>query len=263
MHRAGEKLSESAGVTPDDLRRAKREGRRISALTAYDYPVARLLDESGVDVVLVGDSLGMVVLGYPDTVPVTMDDMIHHTRAVARGVNRALLVSDLPARSYRTPEEAVANARRLVAAGAHAVKLEGGVAMRGQIDAIVAAGIPFMGHIGMLPQSVREEGGYKIKGRNPSEADALLEDARAVQDAGAFAVVVEIVAHETAARLTAALEIPTIGIGSGKGCDGQILVIHDLIGLFPWFQPKFVTPHAQVAVSIREAIQSFIIDTKS
>ncbi len=261
MHRAGDMSPKNAVVTPDDLRRAKGEGRRVSALTAYDYPVARLLDESGVDVILVGDSLGMVVLGYPDTVPVTMEDMIHHTRAVARGVQRALLVSDLPARSYRTPAEAVTNARRLVDAGARAVKLEGGVAMRGQIEAIVAAGIPFMGHIGMLPQSVREEGGYKIKGRNASEADALLEDARVVQGAGAFAVVVEIVAPDTAARLTAALEIPTIGIGSGKGCDGQILVIHDLIGLFPWFQPKFVTPRAHVAASIREAIQGFIEDT--
>ncbi len=248
-------------MTPDDIRRAKREGRRIAALTAYDYPVARLLDESGVDLILVGDSLGMVVLGYPDTVPVTMEDMIHHTRAASRGVMRALLVSDLPAGSYRTPEAAVANARRLVDAGAQAVKLEGGIAMRGQIEAIAAAGIPVVGHIGMLPQSVREEGGYKVKGRTAPEADALLEDGRAVQAAGAFAVVVEIVAPDTAARLTAALEIPTVGIGSGKGCDGQILVTHDLIGLFPWFQPKFVTPRAQVAAAIREAVQGFIIDT--
>ncbi len=248
-------------MTPDDIRRAKREGRRIAALTAYDYPVARLLDESGVDLILVGDSLGMVVLGYPDTVPVTMEDMIHHTRAASRGVKRALLVSDLPAGSYRTPEEAVANARRLIGAGAQAVKLEGGIAMRGQIEGIAAAGIPVVGHIGMLPQSVREEGGYKVKGRTAPEADALLEDGRAVQSAGVFAVVVEIVAPDTAARLTAALEIPTVGIGSGKGCDGQILVTHDLIGLFPWFQPKFVTPRAQVAAAIREAVQGFIIDT--
>ncbi len=256
MHRAGD-----PPLSPDDIRRAKSAGRRIAALTAYDYPLARLLDESGVDVILVGDSLGMVVLGYPDTVPVTMEDMIHHTRAVARGVHRALLVSDLPARSYRTPQEAADNARRLVDAGARAVKLEGGVAMRAQIEAVVAAGVPFMGHIGMLPQSVREEGGYKIKGRTAPEAELLLADGRAVQAAGAFAVVVEIVAPETAGRLTAALEIPTVGIGSGASCDGQILVTHDLIGLFPWFQPKFVTPRAQVADAIREAVHGFIDDT--
>lgn len=261
MQHVGDQPFARAPVTPDDLRRAKHAGRRITSLTAYDYPLARLLDESAVDVILVGDSLGMVVLGHPDTVPVTMEDMIHHTRAVARGVNRALLVSDLPARSYRTPDEAVTNARRLVDAGATAVKLEGGVALRGQIEAIVTAGISVMGHIGMLPQSVREEGGYKIKGRTASEAEALLADGRAVQDAGAFAVVVEIVAAETAARLTATLEIPTVGIGSGKGCDGQILVTHDLIGLFPWFQPKFVTPRAQVAEAIRGAVREFIDET--
>ena len=261
MQLVGDGQLTSVPVTPDDLRLGKKSGRRITSLTAYDYPVARLLDEGGVDVILVGDSLGMVVLGHPDTVPVTMEDMIHHTRAVSRGVRRALLVSDLPARSYRTPEEAVVNARRLIDAGARAVKLEGGVIVRAQIEEMVATGIPVMGHIGMLPQSVREEGGYKVKGRTASEAEALLADGRAVQEAGAFAVVVEIVAPDTAARLTAALDIPTVGIGSGKGCDGQILVTHDLIGLFPWFQPKFVTPRAQVAEAIRGAIRGFIDDT--
>ena len=246
---------------PDDLLRAKAAGRRISALTAYDYPMARLLDEAGVDVILVGDSLGMVVLGYEDTVPVTMEDMLHHVRAAARGVKRALLIGDLPARSYRTPLEAADNARRLVDAGARAVKLEGGVAMRAQIEAIAAVGVPIMGHIGMLPQSVREEGGYKVKGRSEIEALALLDDAHAVQEAGAFAVVLEIVAADTAARLTVALDVPTIGIGSGRGCDGQILVTHDLIGLFPWFQPKFVTPRARLAEGIREAVRGFIEET--
>ncbi len=256
MHRTGD-----PPLSPDDIRRCKREGRRITALTAYDYPMARLLDESGVDVILVGDSLGMVVLGHQDTVPVTMEDMLHHTRAAARGVRRALLIGDLPAQSYRTPAEAVDNARRLVDAGARAVKLEGGVTMRAQIEAVAAAGIPIMGHIGMLPQSVREEGGYKVKGRSEAEAITLLEDARAVQEAGAFAVVLEIVAPDTAARLTVALDIPTVGIGSGRGCDGQILVTHDLIGLFPWFQPKFVTPRARVAEGIREAVRGFIEET--
>ena len=258
MHRTGDIPTP---LTPDDVRRAKRERRRITALTAYDYPMARLLDESGVDVILVGDSLGMVVLGYEDTVPVTMEDMLHHVRAAARGVHRALLIGDLPARSYRTPAEAVDNARRLVDAGARAVKLEGGVAARAQIEAIVAAGVPIMGHVGMLPQSVREEGGYKVKGRSEVEALALLDDARAVQEAGAFAVVLEIVAPATAARLTASLDIPTVGIGSGRGCDGQILVTHDLIGLFPWFQPKFVTPRATVAENIRAAVRGFVEET--
>ncbi len=247
--------------TPDDIRQAKGANRKISALTAYDYPMGRLLDESGIDLILVGDSLGMVVLGQPDTTLVTMDDMIHHTRAVARGVQRAMLVADLPALSYRTPEEALVNARRLVAAGAQAVKLEGGVNLRPQIEAITAAGIPLVGHIGMLPQSVLEEGGYKVKGRTETEAQALIQDGLAVQAAGAFAVVLEIVAPATARRITQALSIPTIGIASGTECDGQILVTYDLIGLFPWFQPKFVTPKAQVASTIRDAVAGFIEQT--
>lgn len=249
--------------TPDTLRQSKRSGRQIHALTAYDYPLGRLLDESGVDLILVGDSLGMVVLGHPDTTLVTMEDMIHHTRAVARGVRNALLVADLPALSYRTPGQAVDNARRLMDAGARAVKLEGGTLLRPQMEAIVGAGIPLMGHIGMLPQSVREEGGYKVKGRSEPEAHALVEDGLAVQAAGAFAVVVEIVAPAAARQITQCLDIPTIGIGSGPDCDGQILVTYDLIGLFPWFQPKFVTPAAQVAVSIREAVATFIERTEN
>ena len=249
-------------ITPDELRAIKTRGEKITSLTAYDYPMGRLLDESGVDFILVGDSLGMVVLGLPDTTGVTMDDMIHHTRAVARGVSRALLVADLPARSYRTPGEALANGRRLVDAGARAVKLEGGVIMRPQIEALTAAGIPVMAHLGMLPQSVREEGGYRIKGRSEDEARVLLEDGRAVEAAGAFAVVLEIVAPATARRVTAELTIPTIGIGSGPDCDGQLLVTYDLIGLFPWFQPKFVSPKAQTASSIREAVAGYVAETK-
>ena len=245
-------------TTPEEIRARKTAQRKISALTAYDYPIGRLLDESGVDLILVGDSVGMVVLGHPDTTLVTMDDMLHHTRAVARGVTRALLVADLPALSYRTPAEAVANGRRLIDAGARAVKLEGGVSMRAQLEALRAAGIPVMGHIGMLPQSVREEGGYKVKGRTEPEALALLEDARAVAAAGAFAVVLEIVALKTARLITTEIAIPTIGIGSGTDCDGQILVTYDLIGLFPWFQPKFVSPKAQVAGNIREAVVGYI-----
>src|SRR4051812_35576523 len=241
----------------------KRAGQRITALTAYDYPTARLLDESGIDLILVGDSVGMVVLGYEDTTSVTLAEMVHHTRAAARGVKRALLVGDLPIHTYNDPAQAVASARALVEAGAQAVKLEGGATHLPQIQAIIAEGIPVMGHIGMLPQSVREEGGYKVKGRTEPEAEALLADARAVEKAGVFAVVLEIVAKETARRITDTLKIPTIGIGSGSHCDGQILVTHDLIGLFPWFTPKFVSPEARVAEEIRRAAQAFIRRTKS
>jgi 3-methyl-2-oxobutanoate hydroxymethyltransferase len=246
-----------------DFRDNKRRGEKITALTAYDYPTARLLDESGIDIILVGDSLGMVVLGYEDTTEVTLADMVHHTRAAARGVKRALLVGDLPIHSYDDAAQAVASARALRDAGAQAVKLEGGASHVAQIEAIINDGIPVMGHIGMLPQSVREEGGYKVKGRTPAEAEALLRDALAVEKAGAFSVVLEIVAPETARQITQALQIPTIGIGSGLACDGQILVTHDLIGLFPWFTPKFVSPEARVADEIRRAAHAFIRRTKS
>jgi len=246
-----------------DFRDKKKRGEKITALTAYDYPTARLLDESGIDLILVGDSLGMVVLGYEDTTKVTLEEMVHHTRAAARGVKRALLVGDLPIHTYDDAAQAVLSARALMKAGAHAVKLEGGASHVAQIEAIIGDGIPVMGHIGMLPQSVREEGGYKVKGRTPAEAEALLRDAAAVEKAGAFAIVLEIVSPETARQVTNALEIPTIGIGSGSHCDGQILVTHDLIGLFPWFTPKFVSPEARVADDIRRATQAFIRLTKS
>lgn len=246
----------------EDFRERKRRGERITALTAYDYPTARLLDESGIDIILVGDSLGMVVLGYPDTTQVTLDEMLHHTRAAARGAQRALLVADLSIGTYRTPEDAVANARRLVEAGAQAVKLEGGANHVAQIEAIVGAGIPLMAHIGMLPQSVREEGGYKVKGRSAAQAERLVADARAVEKAGAFSVVLEIVAADAARQITEATTIPTIGIGSGDHCDGQILVTNDLIGLYPWFTPKFVSPEAHVAEEIRRAARIFIERTR-
>ena len=246
-----------------DFREMKRRGEKITALTAYDYPTARLLDESGIDIILVGDSLGMVVLGYEDTTRVTLAEMLHHTRAVARAVKRALLVADFPIRTYETPDQAVATARELIAAGAQAVKLEGGVAHARRIEAIVQAGIPLMAHIGMLPQSVREEGGYKLKGRTQSEVEQLIQDAHAVERAGAFAVVLEIVMADTAKQITEAIGIPTIGIGSGNDCDGQILVTHDLIGLFPWFTPKFVSPAARVADEIRQATTAFIERTRN
>jgi 3-methyl-2-oxobutanoate hydroxymethyltransferase len=240
----------------------KERGEKITALTAYDYPTARLLDESGIDIILVGDSLGMVVLGYQDTTPVTLEEMLHHTRAVARGAKRALLVADMPIHTYDTPEQALGTARKFLEAGAQGVKLEGGASHVAQIEAITSTGIPFMAHIGMLPQHVREEGGYRIKGRTQAEAEALLADARAVEKAGAFSVVLEIVIADLAKKISQSIGIPTIGIGSGEHCDGQILVTHDLIGLFPWFTPKFVSPQAQVADEIRKATQAFIARTR-
>ena len=247
----------------EKFREMKRRGEKITALTAYDYPTARLLDESGIDIILVGDSVGMVVLGCEDTTSVTLDEMKHHTRAVARAVKHALLVVDLPIHTYDTPAQAVATAKQLVDVGAQGVKLEGGLSHVPQIEAITRAGIPFMAHIGMLPQSVREEGGYKLKGRTQTEAEALIRDAQAVEKAGAFSVVLEIVAKETAKQVTNAVSIPTIGIGSGESCDGQILVTHDLIGLFPWFTPKFVSPEARVADEIRKATRVFIERTRA
>src|SRR5215467_10681838 len=249
-------------IAMKDFRQMKQRGEKITALTAYDYPTARLLDESGIDIILVGDSLGMVVLGCDDTTSVTLEQMLHHTRAAARGIKQALLVADLPIHTYDTPEQAVETAKRFVDVGAQAVKLEGGTSHVAQIEAITRAGIPFMAHIGMLPQNVREEGGYRIKGRTQAEADALLADARAVEGAGAFSVVLEIVFADVARQITSTIGIPTVGIGSGKHCDGQILVTHDLIGLFPWFTPKFVSPEARVADEIRDAARAFIERTR-
>ena len=247
----------------EKYRELKKRGEKITALTAYDYPTARLLDESGIDIILVGDSVGMVVLGYEDTTEVTLEEMLHHTQAAARGVKNALLVGDMPIHTFDTPGEAVATARKFFDAGAQAVKLEGGVSHVAHIEAITRAGIPFMAHIGMLPQQVREQGGYKVKGKTQSEAEALIADARAVEKAGAFSVVLEIVVPEIAKQITNAIGIPTIGIGSGENCDGQILVTHDLIGLFPWFTPKFVSPEARVADEIRKAARAFIERTRA
>jgi len=243
---------------PDKIARLsamKRAGRKIAALTAYDYPLARLLDESGIDIILIGDTLGMVVLGFPDTTSVTMDHMAHHTAAVARGVKSALIVADLPIGSCDTPAAAVATSRGLIQAGAEAVKLEG--PHPEAISAIVQSGIPLIAHLGMLPQRIREEGAYRIKGKTEAEAATLLAQAQSVQSAGTFALVLEIVRPEVAAEISLALRIPTIGIGSGPACDGQILVTHDLIGLFPWFRPRFVTPEADISAQIRSAVEAY------
>jgi 3-methyl-2-oxobutanoate hydroxymethyltransferase len=236
----------------------KRSGLPISVLTAYDYPTARLLDEAGVDLILVGDSLGMMVLGLPDTTGVTMEMMIHHTSAVRRAVKRAPVISDLPYRAYETPEMALTNARRLVEAGADAVKLEGGMDFVPQVRAIVDAGIPFVGHIGMLPQSVKEEGGYKKKGRTPEQAQNLLQDAVALDEAGAAAIVLESMVPEVASAITRRIKATTIGIGAGTDTDAQVLVLHDLIGAFPWFRPPFATARADVAAEITRAAREYI-----
>ncbi len=237
---------------------ARKGGLPVSALTAYDYPTARLLDEAGIDVILVGDSLGMVVLGYPDTTEVTLADMVRHTGAAARGVKEALLVADLSIGTYDTTEIAVASARTLAEAGADAVKLEGGRAQLPQIVAILSEGIPVVGHLGMLPQKVREEGGYKKKGKTPVEADALLEDALALDAAGVCAIVLESVVPSVATAITRATRCPTIGIGAGKETDGQIRVINDLIGTFPWFRPAFAECYYDGAGAIQHAARQFL-----
>jgi 3-methyl-2-oxobutanoate hydroxymethyltransferase len=244
----------SPKITANDIRAMKTRGERIASLTAYDYPMVKLLDEAGIPLILVGDSLGMVVLGYPDTTPVTMADMEHHVRAAARARPRALLGADLPFKSYETVESTLANARRLADAGAEFVKAEGGRAILPQVKAVIAAGIPFCGHLGMLPQSVREEGGYHIKGKNETEREALLADALALAEAGAFAIVLELVTPPVAKEISGKISIPAIGIGSGPDCDGQILVTHDLVGAFPWFTPRFVKPSLDTGAQIRLAV---------
>jgi 3-methyl-2-oxobutanoate hydroxymethyltransferase len=238
--------------------RAMKGRAKIASLTTYDYPMTRLLDETGIPLLLVGDSVGMVVLGYPDTTQVTMAEMEHHVRAAARAKPNALLVADLPFESYETTGQAVANAQRLVAAGAEAVKAEGGREILPQVEAIIAAGIPFLGHLGMLPQHVREEGGYHIKGRKDEEQAALLADADALVAAGVFAIVLELVTPPVAAEISRRVPVPTIGIGSGTDCDGQILVSPDLFGMFPWFTPRFVKPKLQTAAQMKEAVQAWV-----
>jgi 3-methyl-2-oxobutanoate hydroxymethyltransferase len=215
---------------------------QIAALTAYDYSMAKLLDAAGVHLLLVGDSLGMVILGYPDTTQVTLDEMEHHVRAVARANPRGLIIADLPFKSYETPQQAVLSAKRLIDAGAEGVKAEGGQKILPQVESIISAGISFLGHIGMLPQNVVEEGGYKIKGCDNEEKDALLADALALTQAGAFGLVLELVNAQLAHAISQSVEIPTIGIGSGNDCDGQILVTTDLLGTSPDFIPKHVRP---------------------
>ena len=240
---------------------AKKRGVFQAWLTAYDYPTARLLDESGIDLILVGDSLGMVVLGQKDTVDVTLAEMIHHLKAVRRGVSRAPVAVDLPSHTYDTPAQALESARILVQAGAEAVKLEG--PLPEVISSLTKDGIQVIGHLGMLPQHVREEGGYHRKGKSEKEGAALLRAADDLQEAGVCAIVLELVEASLSDKISKELDIPTIGIGSGPGCDGQILVTSDLMGLQPWFRPSFVKPKAVLATPFQNAVKQFIQEIRS
>lgn len=245
--------------------KAKEEGTKISMLTAYDYSTAKLMDEAGINSILVGDSLGNVMLGYEDTISVTMEDMIHHTKAVARGAKNALVVADMPFMSYQTSVyDAVVNAGRLMKEGrANAVKLEGGTEIAPQIKAIVDAGIPVCAHIGLTPQSINKFGGNKVQGKSEAAAKKLLEDALAVQEAGAFSVVIEAVPKKLAELITNKLDIPTIGIGAGNGCDGQVLVYQDMLGMFSDFTPKFVKKYASLGEIMTAAFRQYDEEVKN
>jgi 3-methyl-2-oxobutanoate hydroxymethyltransferase len=251
-------------VTINTLRKMKQAGDRISMLTAYDASFARLFDRSSIDALLVGDSLGMVVQGHDSTLPVTMDQMVYHCAAVSRATERAHLVGDMPFGSYQAgADEAVKNAIRLVAeGGVEAVKLEGGAEYGDIVRRIVRAGVPVMGHIGLTPQSVHKLGGYVVQGRSEEKAQKLLADAKALEDAGCYALILEMIPAELAAEITAAVGIPVIGIGAGAGCDGQVLVCYDLLGMNPDFTPKFVKKYLDLAVAIRDAATSFRDEVK-
>uniref|UniRef100_UPI003FF03011 3-methyl-2-oxobutanoate hydroxymethyltransferase n=1 Tax=Coprococcus sp. TaxID=2049024 RepID=UPI003FF03011 len=248
--------------TTTSIMQMKNSGHKISMLTAYDYTTARLLDEAGVNTILVGDSLGNVILGYEDTISVTVEDMIHHSAAVARGAKNALVVTDLPFMSYQTSVyDAVVNAGRLMKEGrAGAVKLEGGKEVCPQIKAIVSAGIPVVAHLGLTPQSINTFGGFKVQGKTEAAAKKLIEDAKAVEEAGAFLLVLECVPAKLAKLVTENINIPTIGIGAGAGCDGQVLVIYDMLGMFSDFKPKFVKHFANAGDMIREAVKTYIAE---
>ena len=251
-------------VTINDVREMKARGEKIPMMTAYDYTSARIVDDAGIPIILVGDTLGQVVLGYDSTLPVTMDEMIHHTKAVARGAGRALIVGDMPFMSYQTgPTDALRNAGRfLQQGGAQTVKLEGGVNMAPTVERIVSSGIPVMGHIGLTPQSVNQLGGYKVQGKSLKSAVRLMEDARALEEAGAFALVLECVPASLARLITERVSIPTIGIGAGRNCDGQVQVFHDMLGLFTDFVPKHAKRYADLGQSIAGAVAEYISEVK-
>jgi 3-methyl-2-oxobutanoate hydroxymethyltransferase len=245
-------------MTTPDFRKRKAEGRKIVVVTAYDALFTCIAEEAGIEVLLVGDSLGVVVQGKKDTLSVTMEDMLYHTRLVAGAAQRALVIADMPFLSYQVSvEEAVRNAGRFLQDGAAAVKLEGGAAVVDRVEAMTRFGIPVMGHLGMTPQSVHQYGGYKVQGKAADQAEVLLSDARALEGAGAFAVVLEAVPAKLAKTITHALAIPTIGIGAGPACDGQVLVLYDLLGLFDQFVPKFVKPYAHLRADALQALRRY------
>jgi 3-methyl-2-oxobutanoate hydroxymethyltransferase len=246
-------------ITPVDIQAMKREGKRIAMLTAYDYPTALLEDRAGIEIILVGDSLAMTVLGYENTLPVTMEAMIHHTQAVTRGAKYALILGDMPFMSYNTSErDAILNAGRFMKeGGADAVKLEGGASVKETVRAIVRAGIPVMGHIGLTPQTISMLGGFKVQGKDAQAAQKIIDDALSLEDAGAFSVLLEAVPAPIAKKVTERLKVPTIGIGAGVHCDGQVLVVHDLLGLFDRFTPKFAKRYVNLSELMLKAFDSY------
>ncbi|KRU24204.1 3-methyl-2-oxobutanoate hydroxymethyltransferase [Clostridium botulinum] len=250
--------------TVSTFQELKNKGEKITMLTAYDYSMAKLIDSSGINGILVGDSLGMVCLGYENTLSVTMEDMLHHTKAVVRGTSSALVVGDMPFMSYQTSiYDAVYNAGRFIKeAGAHAVKLEGGATVAEEIKAIVKAQIPVMGHIGLTPQSVNMFGGFKVQGKNEKVAKKLIEDAKILEDAGAFAIVLECIPEKLSKIISESISIPTIGIGAGKHCDGQILVYQDMLSMFSDFKPKFVKSFGNIGESIKDGVSQYIKEVK-
>ena len=247
-----------------DIKKMKMQGEKITMLTAYDYTMASILDESNIDIILVGDSLGNVVLGYDSTIPVTMEDMLHHTKAVSRAVKNAMIVADMPFLSYQiSPEAALANAGRfLKEADAQAVKLEGGREFAEVVHKITCAGIPVMAHLGLTPQSVHQLGGYKVQGKKEDAAEIMMQDAKILEEAGAFSVVLECVPEKLAAEITGSLSIPTIGIGAGVSCDGQVLVVNDMLGMYERMTPKFVKKYANLNLEIRNAVKAYIAEVK-
>jgi len=248
-----------------DIKKMKLQGEKITVLTAYDYGMASILDESDIDIILVGDSLGMVVLGYDTTLPVTMEDMLHHTQAVTRGASKALIVSDMPFLSYQVSSEAaLANAGRfLKEANAQAVKIEGGQEQVEKVHKMTCAGIPVMAHLGLTPQSIHQLGGYKVQGKKEDAAEKMIRDAKSLEEAGAFSLVLECVPEKLAAEITRSLSIPTIGIGAGIHCDGQVLVINDMLGMYEKMTPKFVKKYANLNLDIRNAVKHYIQDVKT
>jgi 3-methyl-2-oxobutanoate hydroxymethyltransferase len=252
-------------VSINDIKEMKLKKEKIVMLTAYDYSTAKLVDEAGIPLILVGDSLGMVMLGYESTIPVTTDEMIHHTKAVARGAKQALIIGDMPFMTYHTSiSDALRNAARFIQeGGAQAVKLEGGVIVAETVRRIVECGIPVMGHIGLTPQSIHQLGGHKVQGKTPEAAERLLKDARVLEQAGAFAIVLETVPAPLAKLITQKISIPTIGIGAGPDCDGQVLVINDLLGLFSDFVPKHAKQYAKLAGEIKTALADYVKEVKT